>query len=134
MFGRQIRHGKAFASQHMGGIMNDKDLRSENRIKAADLPDKYATFTVLLPEGLEEEVHTTDASLSGFGFVSSLPPNYYLKGTRIVLYPLGRQKALYGQIIHSSPEESGTRVGIHLQDLGAYETYRGILSALLSMT
>ena len=101
--------------------MDAVELRKEKRISVNDLPEKYSSFSVLLPHGVETKVYTTDARLNGFGFNSDLPIQDFVIGFRLVLYPFGNDHPVYGNIVHVSSTEKGTRVGVQLLQLGGYK-------------
>lgn len=104
--------------------MISKDLRKEYRIPSNKLPKEYIRFTILLGQGNELEVETTDLSLGGFGFLAGLSLENFVPGSRLVLYPLGHDSPVYGVVVHAASTERGTRVGVLLNDLGGYRTYR----------
>ncbi len=112
--------------------MCEKELRKEYRIPAENLPGQYTRFTILLGQEGETEVQTTDLSLNGFGFLSALPEEAFIPGSRLVLYPLGKEQPLYGVVVHSSQNGRGTRVGIKLQPLGGYSDYSKAIQKILS--
>lgn len=114
-----------------GVIMNDRELRKEYRIPAHNLPEQYTRFTILLGQEDETEVQTTDLSLNGFGFLSVLPEEAFIPGSRLVLYPLGKEQPLYGIVVHSARNDRGTRVGIKLQTLGGYNDYVQAIQKIL---
>lgn len=84
-----------------------------------------------MPHGIEVQVTTTNASLNGFGFYSTLPPDDFIVGCRLVLFPLGSDIPVYGDIVHSSITDKGTRVGVRLQHLGGYAHYTTVIQKLL---
>lgn len=103
----------------MAGI----DKRKEPRIPVALLPPEYAEFTILLPHGQEATVRTLDASQHGFGFTSTLPPDNFIIGTRLVLYPLGTELPVFGTIRFSACVDGVCRVGLELTHAGGYCAY-----------
>ncbi len=111
--------------------MNTQDLRKEYRIPANKLPEEYTRFTILLGGGTELEVETTDLSLGGFGFLADLSPENFVSGSRLVLYPLGKDSPVYGVVVHAALTDRGTRVGVLLQDLGGYRAYRAKIQIIL---
>lgn len=111
--------------------MNDRELRKEYRIPADKLPGQYTRFTVLLGQEHETEVQTTDLSLNGFGFLTDLPEDSFIPGSRLVLYPLGKDQPVYGVVVHAARNDRGTRVGIKLQTLGGYHDYAHAIQKIL---
>ncbi len=114
------------------GTMNEKDLRKEYRIPAAELPAEYTRFTILLGDEDMAEVQTTDLSLNGFGFLTRLPPETFIAGSRLVLYPLGEDRPVYGIVVHAAATDRGTRIGVKLQELGGYAEYSRTIQKILS--
>ena len=112
--------------------MNSKELRKEIRISVRDIPEEYSAFTILLPHGTESRVNTSDISLNGFGFTSALSPEEFIVGQRLVLYPLGNEHPVYGNIVHTMMTPAGTRVGVSLLHLGGYTKYKAMVSSLLN--
>ena len=111
--------------------MNEKDLRKEFRIPAKDLPEQYSSFTILLAQGLNAEVTTTDLSLGGFGFFTNIATDSFIPGSRLVLYPLGEATPLYGIVVHAAKTVRGSRVGVKLQELGGYRDYRNAIQNII---
>ena len=107
--------------------MDGKEQRKEPRVPADQLPGEYRRFSILLGHGLETPVETTDASLSGFGFVSALPIRNFVLGSRLVLFPLGDSHPVYGVVRFAIELGSGTRVGVALQDIGGYGQYQAAI-------
>ena len=107
---------------------NDGEKRLEKRIMAADLPDSFQVFTLLLPgEGLVKAI-TTDASLSGFGLLVEAGADNFIIGTNLVIYPLGEDNAIYGRIIFVQQISStATRVGLSLLPSASYNEYKKII-------
>lgn len=112
--------------------MNDRELRKEYRIPAEKLPGQYTRFTILLGQEEETEVQATDLSLNGFGFITALPEESFIQGSRLVLYPLGKERPVYGIVVHAAKSDRGTRVGIKLQELGGYHDYTRAVQKILS--
>ena len=112
--------------------MSGAEKRNEIRISADRLPEEYHSFSILLPHGMEVIVHTSDASLNGFGFYSELDQNEFIVGCRLVLYPLGNEHPVYGIIVHSSATNKGTRVGVQLQKLGGYKNYTTAIQEIIA--
>jgi|GEM_PF-1368259 len=111
--------------------MNTQDLRKEHRIPANELPPEYTRFTILLGHEHETEVQTADLSLGGFGFITDRMIDDFIQGSRLVLYPLGRDQSLYGIVVHATTTDKGTRVGVQLQELGGYQEYRTAIQKIL---
>lgn len=114
------------------GAMNEKDLRKEYRIPAADLPAEYTRFTILLGGEHTTEVQTTDLSLNGFGFLTRLSSENFVPGSRLVLYPLGEDRPVYGIVVHAAATDRGSRIGVKLQELGGYAEYSRAVQKILS--
>ena len=111
--------------------MNTQDLRKEYRIPANELLPEYTRFTILLGHEHEAEVQTADLSLGGFGFITDRTLDDFIQGSRLVLYPLGRDQPLYGIVVHAASIDKGTRVGVQLQELGGYQEYRTAIQKIL---
>lgn len=111
--------------------MITQDLRKEYRIPANELPPEYTSFTILLGHECETEVQTADLSLGGFGFITDHVIDDFVQGSRLVLYPLGRDQPLYGIVVHAATTDRGTRVGIQLQEIGGYREYRTAIQKIL---
>lgn len=111
--------------------MGTIESRKEKRISINELPLKYVSFSVLLPHGIESIVYTIDASKNGFGFISELATEEFIVGHRLVLYPIGNEHPLYGNIVFSSKVEKGSRVGVQLLPLGGYDLYKSELQEII---
>jgi len=111
--------------------MAGAEQRTERRIAVSELPEEYRQFGALLRLTTEVAVTTTDVSLNGFGFVAELPSENFIVGSRLVLYPLGKNIPVFGVVVHSAAISTGTRVGVRLQHLGGYDAYTAVISKLL---
>lgn len=112
--------------------MNERELRKEYRIPAEKLPAQYTRFTILLGQENEADVQTTDLSLNGFGFLTDLPVEDFIPGSRLVLYPLDKECPVYGIVVHATMLDRKTRVGVKLQELGGYQDYTRAVHKILS--
>lgn len=101
-----------------------KDLRRECRYKAETLPEPLRRFVVLLPGAVEQEVETTDASAGGFGFLAIGEPDLFIVGTRITLYPIGKDQPLHGKIMHISLKGDRIRVGVAILETEAFKCWK----------
>lgn len=104
--------------------MDGQDFRKEKRIPVNNLPPKYRHFRVLQSSGEDDVVLTVDASVSGFGFISDMPEESYVEGTRIVLQPFGEERPVYAKVVFTKFYGAGTRVGVELLPIGYYKQYK----------
>jgi hypothetical protein len=112
----------------------EKEKRSERRLKATQLPEELRGFIVISGKH-EIKAQTTDASLNGFGFITIAPADAFITGTHIILYPKGREHALFGTVVHSSPlGKEYLRVGVQLRHSVSSEKYCEIINRLLDQT
>ena len=115
-----------------GENMGTVESRKEKRISINELPLQYASFSILLPHGIESTVYTIDASFNGFGFISELPTEEFIVGHRLVLYPIGNEHPVYGNIVFCSKVDKGSRVGVQLLPLGGYNLYKIELQEIIN--
>ena len=111
--------------------MSEHEYRKEKRIAAVELPEKYNSFLVLLPNDTLDSVTTVDASKSGFGFLSEFPIKNYKTGSEVALYPFGKNIPIYAQVVFSKQQYKYTRVGTKLLPYGNYQKYLDELSKII---
>jgi hypothetical protein len=109
-----------------------KELRKEARLKAEFLPGPLKSFTVLLAGGAEKVVKTADASPGGFGFLAVGDPELFIVGTRLTLYPLGRDNPVHGKIVHVADTMWGLRVGVCLIETATFKKWQDQVQALMA--
>ncbi|HKL85789.1 MAG TPA: hypothetical protein VJ861_05620, partial [Treponemataceae bacterium] len=81
--------------------MSGVEQRKEIRFPAHVLPEEYRTFSILLSQGKTATVKTVDASRNGFGFTAHLSSDNFILGSKIVLYPFGESRPVYGIIVYA---------------------------------
>ena len=109
--------------------------RKEERIKIDKLPEEIKKFYLHFSNGDECLADIVDVSFHGLGILAKLDLNHFIVGTNIVIYPIGKDYAMYGKIIHASQISPNlTRVGIILRQTNALTKYKKILKEVMHKT
>lgn len=108
-----------------------KDKRKEKRYDVELLPESLKKFYIHFSNGDEALAEIKNASMHGFGIRVSLSSEHFIVGTKLVLYPAGKDYALYGKIVHKHEiAENQTQVGLQLLKTEALKKYQKILESI----